>query len=129
MSPAPGRRPPITPSWKTARLRHVGTAMEVQENIDTPDSDGRRPLQHAAVAGKPERLRHLLSCGATVGAADAAGWTALHSAASAGHAAACSVLLNAGAPPNARTESGTTPLFHAAGKGHEEVVQVLLQAP
>ena len=78
-------------------------------------------------AGNTERLRHLLSCGATVGAADTSGWSALHSAASAGHAAACSILLNAGAPPNARTESGTTPLFHAAGKGHEEVIRVLLK--
>ena len=86
------------------------TPMDVDAaNVDAPDVDGRRPLQHAALAGDTERLSHLLSCGATVGAADSIGWTALHSAASAGHAAACTVLLENNAPPDARSESGTTP--------------------
>ena len=32
-------------------------------NVDAPDVDGRRPLQHAALAGDTERLSYLLACG------------------------------------------------------------------
>ena len=41
------------------------TPMDVDAaNVDAPDVDGRRPLQHAALAGDTERLSHLLACGA-----------------------------------------------------------------
>ena len=40
------------------------TPMDVDAaNVDAPDVDGRRPLQHAALAGDTERLSHLLACG------------------------------------------------------------------
>jgi ankyrin repeat protein len=90
--------------------------------------DGRTPLLHAAMLGRPRAIRSILARGASRTSHDDLGARALHIAAAGGHLEATQALLHAGFPlsePDART--GKLPLHWAVTRGSPEVVDLLLR--
>ena len=84
-------------------------------------------LHTAARAGDIERVKSLLSAGASASERDDLGGTVLHDAAWSGDVALIEILIGAGAQVDARhTETGSTPLHYAAITNHVEAVAILL---
>ena len=122
------------PKWNSREFFEFVAAEEVSARLadgadpDETDRDGRTPLHHAAVHGRPLVVTLLMDAGATV-RRDRFGWTPLHCAAAAeGRPWAIIPFVTSGADVNARTDRGQTPLHFAAMHGTTASVQLLLGA-
>ncbi len=85
-------------------------------------------LHMAAVLGRAEEIKELLSAGAQQNARDEEGRTPLHIAALHGKVEAIKALLTAGARLDARDKNGETPLHIAVRRGQVETIKQLLSA-
>lgn len=94
--------------------------------LNRPGPGGLTPLQSAALEGKLDVARLLLTNGAAINGVRAGEHTPLHFAVGNGHNAMVQLLLAHGADPNAMANNGVTPLHLAAVKGYELVAKTLL---
>ena len=111
-----------------AVMENLATAKLLYEagaDINARSKTGRTLLYEAAVSGKSQITRWLLSLGADVLAADENGFTPLHGAVTKDLATA-KLLHEAGADINARSKTGRTLLHSAAYFGRVETIQWLL---
>ena len=99
------------------------------ELVQAWSEDGFTPLHLAAFFNRGTAVRHLLDCGADVGAVarNPMSVQPLHSAVAAGSMEVVAALLVAGADPNARQEGGFTPLMGAAKEDPEGDMARLLK--
>ncbi len=89
--------------------------------------EGQTALMTAALAGRVDAVKVLLSHGAKLNVAEPVrGQTALMWAASEGNAAAVETLIEFGADVKTKSKTGFTPLLFAVRNGHKETVQALL---
>lgn len=99
-------------------------------HITDSDDDERTALHHAAINGKTEMTRLLLSKGASTTARDfcdtGGGMTPLHYAAAGGHLDVIRLLVGSGADINSPGTKGGTPLQTAAWNKREIAVGLLL---
>jgi len=111
---------PINLARRTNRGEVVTIIQDfVQKRLDAE-------LLHAAKRRKGERLRQLLTAGASPNSEDSRGTTALIWAANRGFLDGVSELLKKGAQVNAKNKQGSTALTEAALSGSSAVVRVLL---
>lgn len=99
-------------------------------DITDSDDDERTALHHAAINGKTEMTRLLLSKGASTSARDfcdtGGGMTPLHYAAAGGHLDVIRLLVGNGADINSPGAKEGTPLQTAASNKHDIAVSLLL---
>jgi ankyrin repeat protein len=115
-----------------ATLRGDAAAVAQALASDDPnggDSDGRTALMHAAIDGKSEITKVLLTHQAKVNLRDKAGFSALHFAVQGFHLVLADLLIQAGAEVDIQDEHGNTPLSKAVfeSKGRGEMISLLLQ--
>jgi hypothetical protein len=91
--------------------------------VDLPNPAGETALMMAALRGRLDWTRQLVSLGAKV---RREGWTPLHYAASGPNAEVVRFLLDQGAEINAIAPNGASPLMMAARYGAEDSVRLLL---
>jgi ankyrin repeat protein len=91
------------------------------------DRIGRTPLHYAALEGKLDEAKRLLTEGADPSARDDNGWTPLHFAAQSWQMEMASLLLSSGAPVDAQDSNGNTALCNAvfSSKGRGELIGLL----
>ncbi|KAK4034185.1 hypothetical protein C8A01DRAFT_18965 [Parachaetomium inaequale] len=128
---------PLSPEGSPSLIRvllHYGAAM------NSPDSQGRTALHHAATFSSGDRVRILVEfrggpavSGLAVDALDARGWTPLHYAClfgfwdePDGQVTTARLLLENGADVRAMTNNGWTPLSLAAFAANLGLVELLL---
>ena len=87
--------------------------------------DQGQALIQAAVQGKLETVKNLLSEGVDVNSKDEDDMTALILASDRGHAEVVKALLDAGADVDAKDKNGSTALKKASMTNHREVVKLL----
>src|SRR6185295_4326689 len=97
-------------------------------DANSTSEDGETALLTAALTGKTDALKVLVTAGADVNRAEPIkGQTALMWAASEGNASAADLLIELGAALNAKSKSGFPPLLFAIRNGDIETVNVLLK--
>ncbi|CAM9383430.1 unnamed protein product [Pylaiella littoralis] len=110
---------------------HVDIARVIIEHgadVNAAPTGGRRPLFHAACAGREEVMPLLCLKGAAINALNAGGWTALHGAVISGHVTATRALLTAGADLVVRSsEDGMSALDLAAFMGHVDIAKAVIE--
>ncbi|KAM3581448.1 hypothetical protein VKS41_006274 [Umbelopsis sp. WA50703] len=115
------RRERQTTSDSTAsRSKHGGL------DPNRTDKAGRTRLFSCTGTGNLERVKELITMGASVNWRDNAGWTPLHEAALKGQAEVAKHLLECGADVNACGFGNDTPLHDACSNGFSECVQILV---
>jgi len=103
--------------------------LEYGANARLRDEGGLLPVHIAALRGRDEPLRLLISQDATAANVEAAdGWTPLHFASHGGHVAATETLLECGAYVHSVDQERRTALHCAASSGSEATCQALLRA-
>mmetsp|Transcript_29049 Transcript_29049/g.67953 ORF Transcript_29049/g.67953 Transcript_29049/m.67953 type:complete len:673 (+) Transcript_29049:3-2021(+) len=110
-------------------LAKAKTAGLFEKHVDEKKgNNGRTALHCAAMDGRTEDVKLLLSAGAGVVAKDTYGLSPLHCAAMKGNCDSLRVLLAWGVDKEAQAGNGSTPLHYAAWGGSSQAVEVLLQA-
>lgn len=106
----------------------VSRLLQLRQDTDLNDSEGRTPLSYAARGGHKHIVQLLLENGANIESRDIEGRTPLSHATEKGHKHVVQLLLekHANIEPG-DTVFGQTPLSYAAENGHNEVVQLLLE--
>jgi ankyrin repeat protein len=112
------------------RLRCGGllTVLCLALNVNPSFADEFNQLFAAAVLGKPERVKFLLSDGVAVNSQTETGKTALMGACFNGNIRVVKVLLTYGADVNLKDEQGITALMDAVMFGSEKLVELLIVA-
>ncbi len=87
---------------------------------------GSSMLHEAAMTGRTEICRTMVTLGSDPNSAGLRGWTPLMGAAAEGHEKTVVALLDAGADPNSRNDLGRTALMFASNYGLTAVVRDLL---
>lgn len=101
--------------------------IEQGAEVNLPDSEGRTPLEMAAMQNNTNAAKLLLGSKAAVEAKDRSGNTPLHEAAKAGNAEFVSLLLESRAAVDPTNSSDATPLLLAVVNNRTDAVRVLLQ--
>jgi ankyrin repeat protein len=101
----------------------VSFAKAESSNASPPED---KELLRMALKGDPEKTRHLLEKGATLGARTRAGDEPLTLAAGLGHVEVVKKLLDSGADVNKKASYESTPLKWAAMNGFSDSVELLL---
>ena len=97
--------------------------------LDTrSNSNGRRPLNWAAIRNDTAMISALLDAGADINSANLTGFTPLHHAAEAGSTEAATLLIARGANLSLRNRYEQTPEQTAIASNHPEVAEILRQA-
>ncbi|XP_047336713.1 protein VAPYRIN-LIKE-like [Impatiens glandulifera] len=88
-------------------------------DLNSVDSKGRTPLHAAAIHGRVDIIKTLISHGADTDAMDGKGWTPLHCTAAEGHTEAAKILINnSWISKHAITSDGKTAFALAIESGH-----------
>lgn len=98
----------------------------VSAHAAPPPSTAERALMEAAFDGELEQVRHLVSEGASVNAADGQDRVPLMWAAFNGHTPVIAYLLEEGAKLDARDSAGRTALMYASSGPFADTVELLL---
>jgi hypothetical protein len=106
----------------------VQMALEIGDDIEAPDEEGRTALHWASERGHVKIVDMLLTHGADPENRTHAGWSSLHFAAQQGHAETIKVLLRNGTNMNLEAADGRSPLQVAMEAGRVGVVGDLLNA-
>ncbi len=114
-------------------LKLVKALIAQGANVNSQVIDGRTrrgwtALMAAALSGRIEITKYLLSHGANVEAKMQGGETALFKAAGNGKLDIVRILIKANANVNAQDDNGNTVLIVAAIAGHEKIVRLLINA-
>ncbi|CAK9114106.1 Ankyrin-2 (ANK-2) (Ankyrin-B) (Brain ankyrin) [Durusdinium trenchii] len=111
------------------RVHRVETLLQLPQDPNDQDEEGRRPLHFAAAAGHVRCVNLLLEAKASQEpASDNLGRACpLHFAAGQGHLEVVRVLLAAGAEKDQETDGGATPLHVACEEGYADVVRHLIE--
>ncbi|XP_022687854.1 BRCA1-associated RING domain protein 1-like isoform X1 [Varroa jacobsoni] len=88
---------------------------------------GETPLHVACKKGNLERVKELLTQGATPNTQDNAGWSPLHEVAQTGNIDIARLLIENGAQVDVASECKTLPIHDAVQAGHPEVIRLLLE--
>lgn len=103
----------------------IAEALAAGAQIDSLDTrrsaNGRRALNWAALANKPDAIRFLLRRGASINLGNRTGFTPLHHAAEAGSLQAAEALLAAGADVTKTNENGMSPADVARAREHADL--------
>lgn len=103
----------------------IGEALAAGAKIDSLDTrrsaNGRRALNWAALANKPDAIRFLLRRGASIDLTNLTGFTPLHHAAEAGSLEAAEALLAAGADVTRLNAAGMSAADIARGREHPDI--------
>ncbi|MFL5381430.1 MAG: ankyrin repeat domain-containing protein [Longimicrobiaceae bacterium] len=103
----------------------IGEALAAGAQVDSLDTrrsaNGRRALNWAALANRPDAIRFLLRHGASIDMANRTGFTPLHHAAEAGSLEAVEALLAAGADAARLNAAGMSAADVARGREHPDV--------
>lgn len=120
---------------KIDRLLHVATSVDVMEvlclgfvnlDLNTCDSRGQTPMHLAAIEGRVEAVRFLVSVGGDVEIADVQGYTPLHYAAQQGHLEIVECLLSHSIYAKyAVNKDGKTAFALAVDKGNSHLYDIL----
>lgn len=100
--------------------------IQLMNNLELCDRDGRTLLTNAACYDRIDVVRLLLKCGANVNTIDNLGNTPLHAAVLCGNVSIMRVLLENGAIVNQKNNFGNTPLWVAKPSQPKEVFTTLL---
>ena len=110
-------------------IAEVKRLLDSGANPNAEDDEGETALHWAAINGRLEIAKILLSAGADINAADNYyGATALIYAARDRHAEIVKLLLSTGTNPNVARDDGTTALMMAVFNKNVEIVKILLTA-
>ncbi len=111
-------------------LRHIGLiiVLLLTWNINLSYANDFNQLFAAAVLGKSERVKFLLSEGVDVNSQTETGKTALMGASFNGNIRVVKVLLTYGADVNKKDNQGVTALMDAVMFGNEKLVEFLIMA-
>lgn len=103
----------------------IAEALAAGAQIDSLDTrragNGRRALNWAALANKPDAIRFLLRRGASINLGNRTGFTPLHHAAEAGSLQAAEALLAAGADVTKTNENGMSAADVARAREHADL--------
>jgi ankyrin repeat protein len=102
----------------------VQTLLAYKPNLNARNGVGESALMHAAIRGREDIVKMLLTAGAAV---NQPGWTPLMYAAAGNQTDIARLLLARGAHVNATAQNGTTALMMAARDGHLPMVLLLLE--
>jgi ankyrin repeat protein len=91
-------------------------------------SNGRRPLNYAALQNDTTMITALLEAGALINLTNHSGFTPLHHAGEAGAKDAAALLMAQGADLTLRNRRAQTPIETALAFGHPDVAEVMRQA-
>ena len=114
----------LNPERRDKQLERRRQLEEVRNRVD--EMEGRTPLHKAALRGKHNEVKRLLSAGADVNSVDSNGRTPLHTAAEFNRSRVVKILLDNGAEIDSRDLSGGTALHAAAWSGRPRTVKILL---
>ena len=115
----------------TENLEVLDLLLSSDVELETPDFRGATPLMFAALSGKTDSARRLLTAGARPGAQDITGWTPLHYAARRGESLGVLLLLLSQeiSPKLDQPDfGGTTPLMVAAAYNNPQGASALWDA-
>ncbi len=118
---------PGGPGWGICRAAELGNQRDLNAqlgsgvDVNAPNYRGWTALDMAAMAGKEDAIKLLLSKGADAGKAATDGWTPLHAAAACflnNKYAIFKLIMEQKPDVNARTTDGWTPLHSVAANAH-----------
>jgi hypothetical protein len=112
----------------TEAIVSIKTGADVNGLDARRESNGRRPLNYAAIRNDTAMIRALLDAGTNINLANRSGFTPLHHAAEAGSTEAATLLITNGANLTLRNRYGQTPEQTATASHHPEVAEMLRHA-